>query len=179
MGHKVRGVAVYQGLFLMVFGLYASKVPVSSILKVSAPPSQVLQSGETPIMDPILKVNQELEKIPVFQGKIEGVELKASGRSLQIEIRSEDLYRPGAIEIEPVWHSSLIQIGQEVYSELDPVLQLEITGFGALGESRAKWLSGYFKNQFQGRKNTLIRLFVVDGETGTDRIRLRVSYKDE
>jgi hypothetical protein len=179
MGRKVNRSAVYQGLFLLAFGLYANATRSSKIQAVPAPESRPVIPIErrSDSNDPLQDLYEELERIPVFQGKIEGVELKFSGDSILIEIQNDELYRPDSIEVEPVWHSSLIQIGQELYSELESGLSLEITGFGPLGEGRAKWLSEYFKSQFQRPKVSSVRLFVVDEQSLPERIRLRVVRK--
>jgi hypothetical protein len=180
MGRKVNQTAIYQGLFLLAFGLYANATRSPRKEAVAAPESRPrvdIEKRSESQNDPLQDLYGELERIPVFQGKIEGVGLKISGDSILIEIQSDELYRPGGVEVEPVWHSSLIQIGQELYSELDPSLALEITGFGPLGESRAKWLSEYFKSQFQRPKVFSVRLFVVDEQMIPERIRLRVIQK--
>ena len=180
MGRKGNRTVIYQGLFLMAFGLYANATRSPGNKAVPAPesrPRDTLEKRAASQDEPLQELYDDLQRIPVFQGKIEGVELEVSGDSILIEIRSEELYRPASVEVEPVWHSTLIQIGQELYSELDPGLALEITGFGPLGESRAKWLSEYFKSQFQRPKVSSVRLFVVDEQLTPDRIRLRVVRK--
>ena len=182
MGRKVNRSAVYQGLFLLAFGLYANATRSPRNEAVPAPesrPGAPIEKRSQSQDDPLQDLYEELERIPVFQGKIEGVELKFSGDSILIEIQNDELYRPDSIEVEPVWHSSLIQIGQELYSELEAGLSLEITGFGPLGESRAKWLSEYFKSQFQRPKVSSVRLFVVDEQRLPERIRLRVVRKSQ
>ncbi len=175
MSRRSGSPGIYQGLFLLSFGLYAS-VGTSPEIPTQEPGS--LSSPEEIRGDPLTGLYLRLRKVPVFQGKVEGVELGRREDSLLIELQASDLYGVDSEEIETAWHSTLIQIGHEVYSRLDPGLVLEITGFGPLGESRAKWLSGFFRNEFQGSKSAAIRLFVVDDTENSGRIRMRVLKKD-
>ncbi|MBU6153549.1 MAG: hypothetical protein KGP28_04535 [Bdellovibrionales bacterium] len=180
MGRKVRSSSLYQGLFLLAFGLYANSArsPEKQSATLGTPDSETPRKGASR-NDALEELYSRLEAIPVFQGRVDGVELKLMDSAIFIELQSADLYRPGSEEIEAAWHSSMVQIGHEVYSRLDPSLELEITGFGSLGEGRAKWLKAYFQNQFQGTKSGAVKLLVVDGVEASDRIRLRIARKSK
>jgi len=175
MSRTARDTPIYQGLFLMALGLYASAPQAKRESEVTQAPA-VEAPQERTQESPLGHLFKELKGIPVFEGGVQGVTLELHEGQIVINLESDELYRKGAIEVEAVWHATLDQIGSEIYSQLDPRFELEITGFGSEAEERARWILKYFRSQFQSGSTTRVRLFALESGPG-QRIRFRIIEK--
>ncbi len=176
----MKSAVVYQGLFLIAFGLYVqerlSKRPekAGAVVKAGARTESAPRQDETGLVS-LVQVYRDFQSIPAVRASLSGLKLSQNSSEVSLVLESDELYRTHAVEVEPVWHSTLDEIGTRIYSKLGSDFEMRIEVDGDRSSERAGWVLGYFENHFQAKPDRKIQTVGHWGDLKAPRIMFRVT----
>ncbi len=195
MDRQLKSTALYQGLFLLAFGLYAhERFQAQGSVAPKKVDAEVISPSSEPGLHAIELLYRDLKNTPAFQTPIDGLRLKQTGSRISIILQSDELYSGEGVAIEETWHPVLDRIAESVFPKLGDAFQVRIQGFKEVGDesggvsafkqesayalatSRAEWLIQYFETKFQTRSK--MRFWVGAGlSTSSKRLELTIELK--
>jgi hypothetical protein len=195
MDRYLKNTALYQGLFLLAFGLYASeRLQARESIVLKKTEAEIVSLSTEPGLRAIEILYRDLKSTPLFQTPIDGLRLKQTGSRISIILQSDELYSGENIAIEETWHPVLDRIAESVFPKLGEGFQVRIQGFKELGDesggvsafrqesayalatSRAEWLIHYFETKVQTRSK--MRFWVGAGlSTSSKRLEMTIELK--
>ncbi len=169
-----KNVVIFQGLFLIVFALYAAEkkkvrtiVVAKEAVAAEAPPEVI----ETRNLDELYR---QLKKKPFFESPIDGVKIEKLKASIRISLQSDELYREGESSVEETWQPALDSIGDSLFVYLQNRFRVTFIGYAntesepfRFSSGRAEWLYRYYESKYhlsaKSNAENLKRVFYISG----------------
>ncbi len=185
MHASTRGLAVYQGLFLIMFALYSveKKRSFKSVTTHSEGDS-VVSLEEVPTRS-LEELYRKLKKLPFFEKPLDGIRVIRQKSSILIVLESDELYRSGSeIEISDTWYPTLDKIAESLFPLLKNRFRVTFIGYAneegqsaRFSSERAEWVLRYFEKDFRALSKK--SFFISGAALRSNSKRIEIEIRDE
>jgi hypothetical protein len=185
MGRLLKHSVIFQGLFLMAFGLFASERMRAKTPSATVKMAESSESNPNPDAHALDVLYRMLLKSEAFRTPVSGLRIRLAPGKVVISLQNEELYSGDSVALDETVQPVLDRIASSLLPLLAPEFQVRVQAFieGAteehgvsafkqetaysLATKRAEWLLHYLETRHQSRAKG--RFWIGAGVAGTNK----------